>query len=340
MPHSSGGGFHGGGFHGGGGFSGHHYGRGTSNVPLVSRFHYPGATAWLYYTSRGVPHIVYSSQDITKTPKSGGPFAYVLLGIFAVLPIAFIALAGQQHPARVGMNYDTTAIIKDNAGVLSASETFELQSIFNEFRSASGVTPSIVTVNNGNWEPGFLWHDFFPNEKYTLEDYAYSTYVNNFNDESHWLIVYACDKGTKKGNWAFEGMQGDNTDGVLFENVTGAFNHKLYDCLSGEKTVGESFIEAYNYIIPNLMKDSFYVDGGLIAFTVIWELFVAAMIGITIKSQINSKDYAKAQKIENPDSIVMKQCKHCGASYYKGTVDRCPKCGRSVLMDDEFDEKF
>lgn len=340
MPHSSGGGFHGGGFHGGGGFSGHHYGRGTSSAPLVSRTHFAGSTAWLYYTARGVPHIVYSATDITKMPKGGGVFAYVLLGIFAVMPLAFIALAGQQHPARVGMNYDTTAIIKDKANVFSASETLELQSVFNEFRSVSGVTPSIVTINNGDWEPGSLWHDFFPGEKYTLEDYAYSTYVNNFSDESHWLIVYACDRGTKKGNWAFEGMQGDNTDCILFENVTNAFNGKLYACLSGEKTVGESFIEAYNYIIPDLTKDSFYIDGGLVSFTIVWEIFVFAMLAITIKGQINLKNYATAQKIENPDSIVMKQCKHCGTTYYKGTVQRCPKCGRSVVMDDEFDEKF
>ena len=338
MPHSSGGGFHGGGFHGGGGFSGHHYGRGARSSPIISRFHYPGAHAWLYYTTRGVPHIVYSSQNITKTPQSAGPITYVILGIFAIMPIAFIALTANQHPQRVVENYSTTVVLDDGAGVFSPSEQFQLLSVFEEFRKASGVTPSIVTVNNGEWNRDF-W-EILSDKPYSLEDEAYTQYVDHFSDESHWLIVYSCDKGTTKGNWAFEGMQGDNTDGILFENVTNAFNEKLYNCLSGEMTVGESFIEAYNYIIPNLMKDSFYIDGGLIAFTIVWEIFVVSMAAITIKSQINSKDYAKAQKIENPDSIVMKQCKHCGASYYKGTVDRCPKCGRSVLMDDEFDGKF
>ena len=333
MPHSSGGGFHGGGFHGGGGFSGHHYGRGTSNVPLVSRFHYPGATAWLYYTSRGVPHIVYSSQDITKTPKSGGPFAYVLLGIFAVLPIAFIALAGQQHPARVGMNYDMTAIIKDNAGVLSASETFELQSVFNEFRSASGVTPSIVTVNNGDWEPGFLWHDFFPNEKYTLEDYAYSTYVNTFNDESHWLIVYACDKGTKKGNWAFEGMQGDNTDKLLTDKRADAFTESLHTRLlqRDKYSVDTAIAVTLDQYRPELMKVTlnsklFYI---CLFMFVMFSLIAFYMFAVAYKPSKVPEIYKNAKLCELT-AVYQEPCNYCGGIYIIGMHTTCPHCGAAL----------
>ena len=338
MPHSSGG-FHGGGFHGGGGWSGHHYGRShANNGMMVSRFRFPGSTAWLYYTSRGVPHIVYSTTDITKMPK-GGALGYVLLGIFAVLPLAFLVLTGIKHPQPISLNYNTTAIIDDGADVISDSEEVELMSIFDEFRKVSGVTPSIKTVCNDDWRDPF-YDSFFSFHEYTLEDYAYSSYLNAFSDESHWLLVYACDRGTSKGDKALEGMQGDNTDTILFGNVTERFNHELYNALEGDSTVGESFVLAFNAIIPELLDVSFYADPEMVTFTVVWELIIGLMVAVTIANQINAKHYATAQKIENPESIVMTKCKHCGASYYKGTVTRCPKCGRSVVMDDELNEKF
>ncbi len=340
MPHSSGGGFHGGGFHGGG-FSGHHYGRGGShNGPIISRHYFAGSTAWLYYTSRGVPHIVYSTADIANLPKGANAFAYIILGIFAIAPLGMIVASGINHPAPLQSLDITGSTITDNAGVLTPSEQGELMSVFAEFRKVSGVVPAVYTVNNGKWGAPMFWHEIFPNDKYTLEDYAYSTYIGSFKDENHWLIVYACDKGTTKGNWAFEGMQGNNTDTILFGNVTDRFNHHLGYCLDSDKSVGESLIDSFNLILPDLLKTSFYIDPEMLTFTIIWELMVGFMITATIVSQIKMSDYANARKIENPTSIVMTKCKHCGASYYKGTVERCPKCSRSVVMDDELDGKF
>lgn len=338
MPHSSGGGSHGGGFHGGG-FSGHHYGRGGgSNHPLISRTPIPGSSAWLYYTRAGVPHIVYSTVNITKFPKGAGVVPYIVLAIFALAPIGIMLATAPKHPTPLRAHplslYDDGAKIIDNAGVLSPSEEEELMSVFSEFQKTSGVTPSVYTVNNERWaSDNWLYSQ-------TLEDYAFDKYVELFGDENHWLIVYSCDEGTDKGHWAFEGMQGNNTDSILFGNVTDRFNHNLGSCLDSDKSVGKSLIDSFNLIIPDLLNDTFYIEPEMLVFTIVWELFVAFAITSVIVSQVKAKQYATAQKIENPESIVMKKCKHCGASYYQGTVQRCPKCGRSVVMDDELDGKF
>lgn len=338
MPHSSGGGFHGGGFHGGG-FSGHHYGRGGARSGLmVSRTRFPGSTAWLYYTSRGVPHLVYSSVDITKMPKANA-FTYVLLGIFVIAPIAIMLATGIKSPKKIDAAYGAVPTINDTTNILRESEEVELLSIFDEFQRVSGITPSIKTITNGEWNEMNFWASLiYPDAKYTLEDYAYKDYVASFKDEKHWLIVYASDEGTKKGHFAFENMQGYETDSILFPNVTERFGVNLYNALEEEgKSVGDSFIYAFNDILPDLLKTSFYIDPEMVAFTVVWEIIVGIIVATTIAGHINSKNYATAQKVENPESIVMKKCKHCGATYYKGTVQRCPKCGRSVVMDDELE---
>ena len=341
MPHSSGGGFHGGGFHGGG-FSGHHYGRGSAHNGIrISRTHFPGATAWLYYTSRGIPHIVYSATDITTMPKGGGVFGYVLLGIFALAPLGIMFLAGAKNPEPVSLSYNHSIVIDDQAGVILPSEMKELMEVLSVFQNTSKVTPAICTVTYDYLADINSFGAGLFGSNYTIEDYAFSKYYDIAgSDEKHWVIAYACDYGTNKGHCSFEGVQGDETDQILFGNVTNKFNETLYNALEGDSGVADAFIKAFNTINPTLLDKSFYIDPEMVAFTVVWEIFVGAMITMTVIGQINSKNYAKAQKIENPDSIVMKQCKHCGASYYKGTVDRCPKCGRSVVMDDEFDSKF
>ena len=343
MPHSSGGGFHGGGFHGGG-FSGHHYGRGgVHNGIMVSRHRFPGSTAWLYYTRRGVPHLVYSTSDIRTMPNGGGVFSSVLLGIFAIVPLIILFATGVKHPKPIVAPYNQTIVIDDKADVFTDEDEARLMEVLTVFKKNSHVVPAICTVNKGNYFDnvigGMIASGIFG--KYDLEDYAFSKYYDiSGHDEKHWIIAYETDSGFTKRNWAFEGVQGDETDEILFGNITGKFNESLYNALSGDKSVTDSFIMAFDTINPLLLKDSFYVDPEMVAFTVIWELFVGAMLAITIVGQVNAKNYAKAQKIENPESIVMKKCKHCGASYYKGTVERCPKCGRSVVMDDDLYGKF
>ncbi|MBR6056236.1 MAG: hypothetical protein IKP56_03440, partial [Bacilli bacterium] len=151
MPHSSVGGFHGGGFHGGG-FSGHHYGRGGAHSGItISRHHFPGATAWLYYTSRGVPHIVYSTSDITTMPKGAGVFSFFLLGIFALAPLVMMFATGAKHPEQVILPYNNTIVIEDKANVFTPSDEARLVEVLNDFKSVSHVVPAIYTVNNNSF---------------------------------------------------------------------------------------------------------------------------------------------------------------------------------------------
>ena len=218
MPHSSGGGFHGGGFHGGG-FSGHHYGRGGAHSGItISRHHFPGATAWLYYTSRGVPHIVYSTSDITTMPKGAGVFSFFLLGIFAIAPLFMMVATGAKHPEQITLPYNNTIVIEDKANVFTPSDEARLMEVLNDFKNVSHVVPAIYTVNNGHLTDDkptwFFGEDYYAS--YDLEDYAYSSYFKTCSDERHWVIAYATDSGSPKKNWGFEGVQGDDTDVILF----------------------------------------------------------------------------------------------------------------------------
>ena len=64
-----------------------------------------------------------------------------------------------------------------------------------------------------------------------LEKYAYDLYVNTYDDEYHWVIIYSEPKNADPNfnDWYFEGMQGDFTDPILSTSVTRKFNKTVYD---------------------------------------------------------------------------------------------------------------
>ena len=152
-----------------------------------------------------------------------------------------------------------------------------------------------------------------------------------FIDESHWLIVYADDGA--KSNWAFEGMQGNDTDPVLTTRVTNNFNTFLYDKLSLPNSgVGDSINQAFHHIMPTMMDSYFEIETPMIFFLVAWEGFLTVMFVVTLVQHFRSKGLKIATKINGQP--IFKHCPTCGNEYAEGTLYKCPKCGTQLSSEE------
>ena len=316
MPHSSGGGSSSGSFHSSSGSS--HSSSSSSNSSRISSRPFAGSTTYVYYSRGHEPRLMYTNGSPLASLKS--TIVGILVTSFILLTILIIlGFSGFHNPTKINTNYNTSIVIHDNNGVLSTEEFSSITETFNEFLDKTGISPSLVTVNE----------EYVSNPD-DLENYAYDEYLKYFSDEKHWLLVYYSSNGTQKDNWAFEGMQGNDTDNVLTDDVTYRFDRVMYASLHEE---GTSFYEAlthsFNEITPTIMDKSYHLD----TVQIFVGIFVAAIFGFFIISQIISlnshKKLQKAVKIptEEPE---LKKCLYCDSSYYAGTIDHCPNCGAPV----------
>lgn len=156
--------------------------------------------------------------------------------LLVLIPMLFASFHGPVKPMKLPSQ--TTIVIKDDANIFTATEKSELEKELQEFKKNTGVVPAVVTSNNEEWE----------NNYNSLENYAYDLYVNNFSDESHWLIVYSQPELINGDfiDWYWEGMQGDNTDKVL-DVFIDDFNKDMQKFLTNrshytvEKAIEQSF---------------------------------------------------------------------------------------------------
>ena len=311
MPHSSGGGSSGGGFHSGSGSSG-----GPSY--RTSSHYFPGSTCYVYYGRGGLMRTVYLSGDIKSATKSKIA-TLIAIGAFMLLGVGVAIFAGFHNPHKIATDYATTMLVQDNTDVLTDAEENRLKATFQEFFDASGICPSFVSVENSTWKGHYA----------SLNGYAYDKYLALFKDESHWLIVYS-DDGNKT-NWAFEGMQGNNTDPVLSGRVTDRFNSYLYNSLSSSTSVGDAVDGAFHAIMPTMMESYFGLDTPMIIFVVAWEGILSVLFVVTLVGAIRGKGLKTATKIDG--DVVRKTCPCCGNEYAEGTVTMCPKCGKQLSVD-------
>ena len=316
MPHSSGGGSSGGGFHSSSGSS--HSSSSSSNSSRISSHPFSGATTYVYYSKGHEPRLMYTNGQALTSLKSGVISIFITSFILLTILIIF-GFSGFHNPRKVSTNYNTSIVIHDNNGVLSTEEFSSITETFNDFLDKTGISPSLLTVN-----------EEYVSDPNDLEDYAYDEYLKNFSDEKHWLIVYYSSKNTQKDNWAFEGMQGNDTDNILTEVVTNKFSRVMYTSLHEEDTdLYEALSRSFNEISPTIMDKSYHLD----AMQIFIGLFVGAIFAFFIVSQIISlnaqKKLQKAVKIPTKEP-ELKKCLYCDSSYYAGTIDHCPNCGAPV----------
>ena len=317
MPHSSGGGSHGGGSHGGS-----HGGHGGGSGRHTSHAQFPGSTRYVYYRDRQ-PVFVYSNYDITKKRS---PARFLLLLFYAPFILVMIFGVGKSAiniPVKLMADYDDEIIIEDRADVFR--DEASLEDALEEFLDKTGIAPAVISVNNEDW-----------NKNYTnLENYAYDLYVNRFDDEKHWLIVYS-QPSEPKGefvDWYWEGMQGDETDNIITVKVANTFNSSLQKNLTKSKDSPDKAIkDTFEEVTPNIMKAS--VNWGSVFVMIFVTGFLAVhaffMVFYTPKEAKYYKDAIKCEE----EVVRQEKCDYCGGVYIVGHHLSCPHCQAPVKAHD------
>ena len=333
MPHSSGGGSHRGGHHSGSHHSSSHRsssrsGSRSSAAKRVGSKPFEGATRYMYFRKKQ-PVFVYSNFDITKRSKQAW-VTRILILLFFVLPsvitlIAMLFITGH-FPKRLQTNYDTQIYIDDQIGGVVKDPNMLMDSM-TKFQKKTGITPSVVFCPNDAWE----------NNYDSLEKYAYDLYVNRFDDEKHWLIVYSTEsKEDGFEDWYWEGMQGDDTDPILDSKQVDKFGESLQKYLlqSNQYSVDQAIAQAFNELTPHVM-DKYFAQPGA-ACGIIFELvFLGIMFLAMDFHPVRDNNYRHAQ-VCDPKFVDQEPCEYCGGIYIVGMHLSCPHCGAPVKPHDYY----
>ena len=318
MPHSSGGGSHGGGHHGGHG----HGGRGGSGVRL-SHKPFKGSRRFIYYHSRR-PAFVYSNKQPDNKENAGSIIAFaVMLFLTAAFSLLFFFIS-LLPPSRLDdSNISTKIVIEDDADIITDEEEEELADSLKAFHKVTGIVPSVVTVNNEDWQDDYR----------NLEKYSYDRYLAMFSDEKHWLIVYSEPEVPDEdfNDWYWEGMQGDDTDRILTVKKADIFNKKLHKLLlqRDRYTVAEAICSAFDDLTPKIMGRS-AEQSNLVGFLLI---FSFSAIGGTVLLIVGIKAFKKftgAFEVGADEVIRQTRCNYCGGIYVAGHHTNCPYCQAQV----------
>ena len=320
MPHSSGGGSSGGGSHGGS-----HGGSGGSSNTRFGPHYYPGAHRYVYYVNSR-PRYYFSETSYTlkdaKSKKTSDLISGIVWALISVF--LFFGVLSEIHiPKKVVIDYDIGIIIEDDLNVLDEADRAEMERMFSQFREDTGVTPSFITVSDSKWR----------DQADTLEIYAYRSYVERFDDEKHWLVVYA----EYGNNWAWEGMLGDDCGDMITPEMEDEFT----------ETIQENLWASTRYLVAGAICDGFERIGQK-AQTVqidssdIMLLLIAAgsacygvfMILRSIREKPEDDPRLRSERCrvdqEKPREDV---CEYCGGIYVHGVHTSCPHCGAPVRIE-------
>ena len=339
MPHISGGGFRGGGFHSGGfrGGGSHGYRGGThsyGHAAPIRKTPYLGARKHRYFR-HGHWHYFYKA-DTEKMP--------LILRIFVGLcfmPVLIMSVFGIVFP--IVKQYkrfhlrNTEILIKDEAHLLQNDSA--LRKSMSDFYKKTRIVPAVVTIHNEEWRDDYA----------ALEHYAYDRYLNEFDDEMHWLIVYsepvtpAPELTDPYSNWCWAGIQGDDTDPILTQYAAMEFNSDFHgrlekrdglavdDLAAAFDLAAEKASEPDDFPIPPLSASmipaflfflfTFYLCTGLYEFKYRHAEPDPDSPGII---EHDAPDPYGELRVYEKDF-----CMYCGAEYYIG-VRTCPKCGATL----------
>lgn len=268
MPHSSGGGSHHGGSHhhssshGGshGGSYHHSSSRNITSRTYISRNSFFNSQRYMYQR-HGKTEYFYANRNfkpITFSSFFSSMFVCLLIIVSCILPFMPQLLNGQVHSPKYRKEYSNHQIvISDEADVLKNEK--QLMKSLEEFQNITGITPAVITISNSVW--GNYPQDELDGFDSFLEKYAYKRYVEEFDDEMHWLIVYSepeTDNDTAFKDWSWEGVIGDDTTNILVEKTIDKFNTRLQaNLMESTDDVAISISDAFDLINKTVVKDSY-----------------------------------------------------------------------------------
>ena len=212
MPHSGGGGSHGGGSHGGP--HGSHGGSGGSRA-RTSHTYFPGSKRYRKHYHNGRDDEYFYSDVPPRKNGLSGVILTLVMGIFFSGAILFTT--GVKIPMKLHEKYDRpqTRVI-DNIDIID--DTADLEAALEEYNDITGICPVVYTMYTEDDYPGYN----------QLVNYAYDRYCELFDDEQHYLIVYAIPKDQKEPfmegtlnvpDYEWEIMVGDKTDALYNDSV-------------------------------------------------------------------------------------------------------------------------
>lgn len=322
MPHSSGGGSHGGGSHHS---SSHHSSGSGGSRTRVQRTPFAGARRYVIYRNNAAEYI-YSDHDLHSNSKA----RYLILLFYIPFIIAiFSMLAGViSHPKKLKVDYTPSIMIDDYADVIPIEDQTKLMDSMMHFYQETGISPYVLTVNHDQWMP------YYDN----LELFAYDRYVNLFEDEKHWLIVYSEPEYEDEYflDWYFEGMQGDDTDPIITQRIANAFTDDLQEKLTDRThySVGQAIASVFDTYAVKAMETNVEFDQLVPAGA------MALFIGVHMFFMVfynPDKKYANAVECKG-EMVQEANCDYCGGVYVIGTVTSCPHCNGAIRAHSYYTE--
>ena len=254
MPHSSGGGSHGGGSHGGShSHSSGSRGRSSGRSVRVGRTYFPGAYRYVRYHDGGMDYIYSNHGTLNQSGRTKLSLGLLLFYVPFIIAGFFLISQTVNIPRKMNVSYTPSVEVIDNTDRISSQDEAVITQSASELYETTGVPVCVVFDENSAWVSHYN----------SLENYAYDVYVNMYNDEDHWLLVYTDDGIDRQAaesfsDWYFEGMQGNNTDKYLPERLTSKFNEDLNKALvNRSNTMGQAFAIAF---------DEMRADAGRISF--------------------------------------------------------------------------
>lgn len=321
MPHSSGGGSHSSGSHSGSSSSSGSSGSSRS-AAAIRKTPFDNCHTFVNYSS-GQPEYRYSDLDHLDPDKLTVPILKIFWVVIQVI-LLIITFCSVHIPHRVSAGHTAADIVVvDTLGVINIEKLLpELE----EFQEVTGVTPVVYTISNKTWNAHYT----------TLEAFAYDLYVNTLPDETYWLLVYSTAEESDGWNdWYWEGMQGNDTDSVLTEQICDKFGAVVQRVLLAEADngdVGRAFKEAFDKITPMTSKVSLKAP--------VWPLIIADLAVtasfFTVIRAVRKRNDTMRNLVPVPETSIEQKraiedrCDWCGGIYVVGTVQKCPYCGGTL----------
>lgn len=344
MPHSTGGGSSHSGSHSSSHSSSHNSGSSSSSMKSIYRSYMPGYTPYVYYdrntkrsdliyTNKSVEELNKEAKKNKRTKMIGIPILIILM---IVSMLKLISLSVETRIKLTGTSESDIAI-EDNLGIFSYQDKEEIESSLINFYNKTGIPIVFVTDTNDSWI----------DRTDSLEQWAYSMYLNRFDDEKHYLIVYTRGEPDKEGyaDWYFEGMIGDDTESAFWSSEYDAFTEELQQCFyrswTDHSQIAHQFAKAINNTVDNMKDAEFsmvFFFANMMAYGIFVYIFLFSLL-ISIIS-LSTKTYdgyvkAKADNDTSTEAPKTVHCEYCNGVYYVGSVLQCPYCAApAITMED------
>ena len=215
-----------------------------------------------------------TAGDKTISAFFWGVVVCVISGIFFCFLMSPI-------PQKIALPANSQVQVVDDAGVIG--DKSELETTLQNFQDKTGITVMVYLTNEETWSAEFD----------TLKAYAKSCYLNKFEDEKHWVVVYS--DGTD--GITIASCRGVGTSKLLKDKYVENFEIQLKKYLYNKSayTAEQAFAKAFDETATNAMK----VNAGGIVFLCIlfgWAVITSIVLIIVNKEKWKEKHKNKQSK--------------------------------------------